>query len=205
MKTRIVKIKGDWQEVLDKCRFTRGKAPLGREPSGAFKKAVLLAEHSPIRSIEISWQWMQLPHWVGVHWLRHIWQCLVRSQRTERTGLPREALSQAEPQDFWGEANVQHLIDTMRKRLCFQASPETRACAESLKRELAKVQPEIAGVLVPNCIYRCGCPEMAPCPYNREKAGFFRWAVSRNPQCGAVEIQARYEAYQDLFEGEKAE
>lgn len=181
-----------------------GQSPLGREPAAAFKKAVLIAEHSPIRSIEISWQWTQLPHWVGMHWVRHIWQCLLSSQRTERTGIPRRELSQAAPQDFWGEANAQHLIDTMRKRLCFQASPETRACAEGLKRELAKVQPEIAWALTPNCIYRCGCPEMAPCPYNQEKAGFFRWATAQSPQCHAGDIQARYGAYQEIFERKEA-
>ena len=199
MKTKIVNIKGTWPEVLDRCRFTQGKEPLNKEPSKEFKRAILLTEHSPIRSIWFSWLWERIPHWVGVHWVRHKWEPLVRTQREDKTGIPRESLSQAEPQDFWGEANVQHLIDTMRKRLCFQASPETRAYAESLKREIAEVEPEIAGVLVPNCVYRCGCPELSPCPYNGTKAGFFHRAISWDLECGSSNLQKRYDAYERFF------
>ena len=36
-KTEILKIKGDWQEVVDDCRATVKKSPLGKEPSEAFK------------------------------------------------------------------------------------------------------------------------------------------------------------------------
>ena len=53
MNTEILKIKGDWQEVVDDCRSTVGKPPLGREPSETFKKNILLAEHSPIRDITV--------------------------------------------------------------------------------------------------------------------------------------------------------
>lgn len=41
-KTEILKIKGDWQEVVDDCRATVKKSPLGKEPSTAFKKAILI-------------------------------------------------------------------------------------------------------------------------------------------------------------------
>ena len=37
-KTRIIKIKGDWNEVLNDCRFTVGKNDLLKEPSDKFKK-----------------------------------------------------------------------------------------------------------------------------------------------------------------------
>lgn len=39
----------------------------------------------------------------------------IRSQRVDRNGIPRDQLSQAEPQNFTGEANVQNLIDTARR------------------------------------------------------------------------------------------
>ena len=48
----------------------------------------------------------------------------------------------------------------IRKRLCYQATPEARAYALRLKWELSQIAPEIADALVPNCVYRCGCPEM---------------------------------------------
>lgn len=51
----------------------------------------------------------------------------------------------------------------MRKRLCRQASPETRAYAEDFKAALHDCEPELADTLVPNCVYRCGCPETKTC------------------------------------------
>ena len=133
LKTNILKIKGDWSEVVDDCRSTVGKEALGREPSSDFKYKILLAEHSPIRDIAVKWKWSDIKSWVATHWVRHKWECFVKSQRSDRTGTDRDKLPQDAPVDFTGEANVQSLIDTMRKRLCFQASPETRAYAEDLK------------------------------------------------------------------------
>lgn len=41
MKTEIIKVKGDWQEVVNDCRATVKKPPLGREPSAEWKRAIL--------------------------------------------------------------------------------------------------------------------------------------------------------------------
>ena len=164
-RTEIIKIKGDWQEVVDDCRATVGKGNLGKEPSRQFKRGILIAEHSPIRDIIVKWRWVDMPHWVTVHWVRHKWEKFVRTQRSDRTGVDRTKLPQDEPQTFIGEANSQHLIDTMRKRLCFMASAETRKYAEDFKVELHSLEPEIADVLVPNCVYRGGCPEMDGCEW----------------------------------------
>lgn len=193
MKTEILKIKGDWQEVVDDCRATVGKESLGHDPSTKFKRAILIAEHSPIRDLIVKWRWPKMPHWVTVHWVRHKWECFVRTQRSDRTGNPREKLPQDEPQTFTGEANAQHLIDTMRKRLCRQASPETRAYAEDLKLTIYTKEPELSDALVPNCIYRCGCPEMSRC-------GFWQDLKARTN--GAIltdSIQDRYDLYNALF------
>lgn len=193
MKTKILKIKGDWQEVLDDCRSTVGKETTGKEPSEAFKRKILIAEHSPIRDISFKWKWQDMKHWVTVHWVRHKWEKFVRTQRSDRTGVPRDKLPQDEPQTFVGEANVQHLIDTMRKRLCFQASRETREYAEDLKLTIGKVEPEISNVLVPNCVYRCGCPEMECC-------GYWQKLVARSGGSIAVtDIAKRYDAYNEIF------
>ena len=197
MNTEILKIKGGWEEVVNDCRSTVGKEELGREPSEAFKRRILLAEHSPIRDLIVKWRWKDMPHWVTVHWVRHNWECFVRTQRSDRTGVPREKLPQDEPQTFVGEANAQHLIDTWRKRLCYQASPETREYAENFKRELHKTQPELADVLVPNCVYRCGCPEMQTCGFWScfEKYCFAQLDLFP----GFMGVQQRYDAYNRYF------
>ena len=196
MKTEILKIKGDWQEVVDDCRATVGKESLGKDPSTTFKRGILLAEHSPIRDISVKWRWRDMPHWVTVHWVRHKWEKFVRTQRTDRTGIDRTKLPQDEPQTFTGEANAQHLIDTMRKRLCRQASPETRRYAEDFKRTLHDVEPEISDVLVPNCVYRCGCPEMKPCRHWDELV------KATGGEILTADIQTRYDLYNELFLGE---
>lgn len=198
IKTEILKIKGDWQEVVDDCRTTVGKETLGKEPARKFKRSILIAEHSPIRDISVKWRWRDMPHWVTVHWVRHKWEKFVRTQRSDRTGIPREKLPQDEPQTMTGEANTQHLIDTWRKRLCKQASDETRHYAEGFKLTLHKVEPEVADVLVPNCVYRGGCPEMSPCKFWGE---FITWCKDNghgDPRLSS--IQWRYDLYNEYFE-----
>lgn len=196
-KTDIFKIKGDWQEVANDCRTTVGKGELGKEPSKAFKLRLLIAEHSPIRDIIIKWRWNGIKSWIVTHWVRHKWECFVRTQRTDRTGINRDELPQSALVDFVGEANTQHCIDTWRKRLCRQASTETREYAEDFKVELHEIQPEISDVLVPNCVYRCGCPELAPCTFWRD---FVKWCAE---ECDAIvemlTIKERYELYNEYF------
>lgn len=193
MKTEILKIKGDWEEVVNDCRATVGKEALGKEPSQQFKKAILISEHSPIRDIQIKWRWRNIKSWVATHWVRHKWECFVRTQRTDRTGIDRDSLPQDAPVDFTGDANTQALIDTMRKRLCYQASPETRKYAEDLKVAIHAREPEISDVLVPNCVYRAGCPELQTCGY---------WDLLVKKTDGAIltaDIQQRYDLYNQLF------
>ena len=193
MKTEILKIKGDWQEVVNDCRATVGKSELGKEPSVSFKRKILISEHSPIRDIQIKWRWADIKSWVATHWVRHKWECFVRTQRTDRTGVDRDELPQAAPVSFTGDANTQALIDTMRKRLCRQASIDTRHFAEDLKMAIHDIEPEIGDVMVPNCVYRCGCPELTPC-------GYWRKLVSEtNGEILTADIQGRYDLYNAIF------
>lgn len=197
-KTEILKIKGTWEDVIDDCRATAGKEALGKEPSKKFKEDILIAEHSPIRNIHIKWIWRGIKSWVATHWVRHKWECYVRSQRNDRQSeYDRNKAPQDAPVDFIGEANPQHLIDTDRKRLCRQASPETREYAEDHKAALRPIEPEISDVLVPNCVYRCGCPEMKPCGY---WDGFKAWHYrTYNRHVGDLTIRERYAAYNEFF------
>lgn len=193
MKTEILKIKGDWEEVVNDCRATVGKEALGKEPSDKFKRSILISEHSPIRDIQIKWRWRDIKSWVATHWVRHKWECFVKTQRTDRTGVDRDSLPQEAPVDFTGDANTQALIDTMRKRLCRQASIDTRHYAEDLKRTVYDWEPEISDVFVPNCVYRCGCPELQSCGY------WERLVKATNGAIMTSDIQERYDAYNEIF------
>lgn len=193
--TEILKIKGDWQEVVNDCRATVGKDELSKEPSKKFKRQILVAEHTPIRDITIKWRWKDMPHWVTVHWVRHKWEKFVQTQREDRTGIARDKLPQDEPQTFTGEANSQHLIDTFRRRLCGQAASRTRMYAIDFKDALHETEPELSDALVPNCVYRCGCPEFKTCNLWGEFVG---WHLEhKNIDVRTLSIQARYDYYNE--------
>ena len=201
MKTEIIKIKGDWQEVVDDCRATVAKPPLGREPSGEWKTSILIAEHEPIRDIWVKWKWRGIKYWIAMHWKTHIWPSRVNTQRSDRTGVERDKKPQDSPVDFTGDANAQHLIDTMRKRLCGCASKETREYAEDFKSALREVEPELSDVLVPNCVYRCGCPEMRSCGM---WIVFVDWCKYNNLSLcvESLPIKERYDMYNCWFYNE---
>ena len=199
MKTNLIKVTGDWLDVVNACRSTVSKPPLGREPSKAFKTKILISEHSPIRLISFLWDWRAIMSWVATHWSRHKFEKFISTQRTDRTGIDRNKLPQDEEVDFMGYANVQNLIDAFRKRLCYTASPETRALGEDFRAVLRMIEPEISDVLVPNCVYRCGCPEMDMCE-NKTWLQFKTWcesAHSLKPEL--LGIKRRYDLYNEWF------
>lgn len=60
--------------------------------------------------------------------------------------------------------NAQSLIQLGRKRLCYLASPETTASVALVRAMLHdEGEPELASVMVPECIYRGFCPETEIC------------------------------------------
>lgn len=196
MKTEIIKIKGDWEEVVNDCRATVSKKELGKEPSKEFKKAILISEHDPIRDIEIKFRWNGIKYWVAMHWKTHIWRSRTNTQRNDRQfEYDRDEAPQKSPVDFIGDPNVQHLIDTWRKRLCMMASKETRDLAKDFKDTLREIEPEISDVLVPNCVYRCGCPEQTECRFFQKLVGIY-------PDAASTDIQKRYDAYNKFYYGE---
>ena len=195
MKTKILKIKGDWIEILNDCRATVKKSPIANEPSKEFRRKILISEHSPIRAMSVKFMWRDIKYWVAMHWKTHHWESRVDSQRNDRQSrYDREKAPQDAPVDFYGDPNIQHTIDTWRKRLCFQASSDTRKYAEDFKKALKDVEPEWADVLVPNCVYRCGCPEPNGCEY-------YNWLIAQNPKIASTNIQERYDAYNEVFYG----
>lgn len=156
-----------WPSVKRSARTTISKEGSGVYPSDSWKKTILLAEHSPIRRIRFSWKWEDLKSWISVHFVRHKFgiEHWVTTQRTDRTGVDRDASRQDTPVSHECEANAQALIFISRRRLCSQASAETRQAWTEVKGEIAKVDPVLASVMVRECVYRGFCPEFTPCGY----------------------------------------
>jgi len=167
MEIENLTVRGMWREVADAERTTVGREKGQGEPSPAWKRRMLLAEHSPIRLLTVRWKWHNLKYWVSVHFVRHKIgiEHFVRTQRTDRTGKDRDQIAQSATVDHECLANAQAIINISRKRLCRQASSETRAAWRALLDALAAQEPELTGVCVPECVYRGFCPEMKCCGY----------------------------------------
>ena len=171
MNITLRNYKDNWQDVKNATMNTIGKDK-GAYPSSDRKRRLLLSEHSPIRKLHIGWKWSDLKYWVSVHLVRHKYgiEHFVSTQRTDRTGISRDEMPQNSLVNHECEANAQALINISRKRLCSCASPETRQAWQQVKSEIALVEPELASVMVKECVYRNGlCPEMFTCGYNKTK------------------------------------
>lgn len=224
MKTRFNYIGDDWVRVKNHCRTTVNKDFTDNEPSSKFKTDLLISEHSPIRLIEIDWTWEDIYSWVATHWSRHKFEKFISTQRDDRTESESSKFGDFDPVwldidgtehhpyktrndapqgklvRFDGYANMQGLIDAFRKRLCFQASSETRELAEDYKVALHETKPELADILVPNCIYRLGCPEFDMCK-ERTFIEFLHWydEYYKNDYAPLISIKYRYVLYNKWF------
>ena len=164
---KFLKVFGTWRDVADAARTTIRQEEGTKEPSSRWKKRILLAEHSPVRKLCFNWKWQNLPYWVSVHFVRHKYgiEHFVSTQRTDRTGEDRTGARQDAPVVHECFANAQEVTFISRRRLCRQASPETRAAWKLVVDEIAKVEPEVASCCVPECVYRGFCPEFKSCGF----------------------------------------
>lgn len=160
-----------WQEIKDAAMNTVGKS-FGKYPDSEWKKKMILSEHSPIRLMRFYWRWTGLKSWVSVHFVRHKIgiEHFVSTQRTDRTGIDRDALPQGSLVRHACDADAQALINISRKRLCSCASQETREAWQKIKDKVAETEPELASCMVRECVYRGFCPEMFGCGYDKTDA-----------------------------------
>ena len=201
MKTKFNAVPNEdtWIRTKNHCRTTDNKDFTEKSPTSTFKRKLLMSEHSPIRLLEFDWSWKLIPYWVSTEWSRHKFEKFISSQRDDRLidDIPRAEKPQGALVNFDGYANMQNLIDAWRKRLCYKATPEARWLAEDLKLAMFdrgfRAESE---VLVPNCIYRGGCPEFTSCGLYKR---FLDYCKENNPHIDLSDLQARYKAYNYMF------
>ena len=198
MKTIFNWIGDDWRRVKNHCRTTDNKEFTGKDATDAFKKKLLISEHSPIRLLEFDWSWKNIFYWVSTEWSRHKFEKFISTQRDDRLkdDIPRGQKPQDALVNFDGYANMQNTIDGWRKRLCKTATDEARELGEDFKIELHKTHPYESDVLVPNCVYRAGCPEFDCCGFIAE---FIKWAKDNGKEINWLNIQDRYDLYNEYF------
>lgn len=166
MKASLIKYPSaeDWMFCKRCSLVTVGKEAL-TEPTESWKKKILEARHSPIRTLQFAFE-LELPYWVSVHLCRHIHaQPFVKSQRNDRqSDYDRKKAPQDETVKMIWYMNAEELMIVANKRLCKTASEETRQIVKMMCDEVLKVCPEFHGLLVPMCKYHGGvCHEMFSC------------------------------------------
>lgn len=158
----------DWFEVKKRALVTVGKNAI-TEPNEMWKRSILEARHSPIRRLHFSF-YIECPYWVSVHLCRHVHaQPYVKSQRNDRQSeYDRNFAPQNETVCMIWDMNAEELMTIANKRLCAQASPETREVVQKMCDLVAEKMPEFNDFLVPSCLYNGRCHEMKPC-YEKQK------------------------------------
>lgn len=158
----------DWIACKERALVTVG-LNIKNPPDDTWKKSILKARHSPIRRLRFSFKLEGIPSWVSVHLVRHIHaQPYVKSQRNDRqNNYDRTKAPQDSPVNMIWDMNAEELMVVANKRLCNQASPETREVVKLMCEEVIKTNPEFREFLVPMCQYVGECKEMYPCGEKR--------------------------------------
>ena len=183
-----------WQEIKDDALFTIHKEN-GSYPTTKWKKAILLAEHSPIRTGRLIVNVYDIESFVIGHFVRHNlgftpFVASLREDRADYNEIPnRNTLN-----NMRFDGNFQSFINISRKRYCNCASKETRDVWKMIMLAVKEFEPELYFMCVPECVYRCGCSEMFKC-----KEHFFsNFFKSLDDKMQLFNIDKRYELYHEF-------
>lgn len=163
----------DWIEVKRRALVTIWK-DVKNPPKEDWKHDILEARHSPIRRLRYSFYFENIPYFVSVHLCRHVHaQPYVSSQRNDRQDMyDRNKAPQDAPVNMILDINAEQLMVIANKRLCNQASVETRNIVKAMCFLAENHTPELNGLLVPMCEYHGGvCHEMRPCGKHKKIGG----------------------------------
>lgn len=159
MKVTVIKYPKaeDWMLAKQCALVTIGKQAK-TAPTKEWKRSILSARHSPIRELKFVFYLNDIPYWVSVHLCRHIHaQPYVKSQRNDRQAdYDRTKAPQDAHVDMMWSMNAEELITIANKRLCKQASAETRDLVRMICDEVIKLCPEFEKELVPMCVRNGG-------------------------------------------------
>jgi hypothetical protein len=158
----------DWQRCLMLARATQGKEDNGVTPSEDWKRRMLIAGHSPIRTLPFTILLDGIPYYSAMHYVRHKVGCewFVSSQRGNEDRAERK---QGNPVNVILDCNAQALQNILMMRLCNKADKVTQAYAIEIQQAVIEQCPEFVGVFHRRCWGRNElCPEMIPCWKKKE-------------------------------------
>ena len=177
----VVRRVTSWKEVLNAARFTQRKPEVDHEPSDEFKQKMIKAEHSPLRCLQFTIDFYDIPYYTSVHLCRHVHaQPFVSTSRPDINGQmkPRDEQKKSDPVNMRLLVNAQEIINISRVRLCNKAEKVTQMLWIEVLRELSKIEPFLANACVPNCLYRGFCTEIKPCGFSTRDVDAFNFKRS---------------------------
>ena len=134
-----------WREIKENALFTIHKHN-GKYPDEIWKKSILKAEHSPIRTGRLIIEVYGAPSFVVGHFVRHHvgFTPFVASNRSDRTEYEDGNVPDRNtPQDMRFDSNFQSFIDISRKRFCRCASEETQWVWHMIMESVRAFEPEL--------------------------------------------------------------
>lgn len=165
MKVEVTRVTS-WTDVLNAARFTQRFTLKSGEPSIAWKKKIIKAEHSPLRCLMFNIDLYDIPRHVSDHLVRHVHaQPFVSTGRSDvlKENPPRDEQKMTDLYNTRLFLNAQEIINISKVRLCNKAEDKTRIIWRQVIENLRKIEPELANACVPNCYYRGFCPEFESC------------------------------------------
>lgn len=193
-KTEIRILNAEWKKDLQEAAMNtvNKKWDDGKELTEELFRKYIISEHSPIRAVVLRVTMRDIPYPNSVHFARHVHSIpYVSTNRPDRTGHERTANDTC---THIFDVNIQALVDMARKRLCVgKVDKVTLGYMSDIKKELIAMggyYKVLGEMLVPNCVYRSGCPEFKSCKLMEKIYG------SAGSSSAIVE---RYKVYNDWF------
>lgn len=157
----------DRKMVLMAIWITMGKAKIPSKPiSSELLKNILEARHSPIRMLEFTFLFEEIPSNTATHLCRHVHALpYVSSLRNDRQDkINGDLAPRNTPINMIYRVNAEELMIIANKRLCGKASAKTREAAKLMCEAAIEEMPELEEFLVPMCEYHGGvCHEITSC------------------------------------------
>lgn len=161
MKIRIKEFNVDWLTIKNLCRKTVSMGDSSIEPSEEWKKKLLIARHSPLRSGVMLIELDDIPYFVHTHLVRHNVGVVpfVGTSREDRTGVKRNERKQTDLISMDLLVNIESLMNISEKRLCNCADIETIKVWKAVLEEVKKYDKDIYWACTPSCVRTGGCIE----------------------------------------------
>lgn len=159
MNIEINKLTG-LPELHAACNSTR---KTDASPSKMTLDKIYKCKHSPIRTQTFWIKLVGIPTFVSTHLIRHKIgiEHFVESNRDDRGGS--KDVGRLTPVNHSMLVNAESLMTLASKRLCYNSHLTTVGVMSRVRSAVSRVDPDLAKLMVPQCVINGFCPELKQC------------------------------------------